>query len=162
MAKGHRQTATAMRAFRIGDPKGQYPIYSSAGAIRFAGRWHRKGQPVIYASLNYSTAMLERLVHYSGRLPEGQHYIEITIPAGTSYEVVTGDSLPGWDRQDGRISRAFGGAWVEQGRSAILLVPSVVARLEQNVVINAAHPDTGRFSHGLETPLTWDTRLFPE
>jgi len=51
-----------MRVFRIGDPKGKYPIYSGEGAAVTEGRWHNKGQEVIYASANYSTAMLEKLV----------------------------------------------------------------------------------------------------
>ena len=63
-----------MRVFRIGDPKGRYPIYSGEGAAVTEGRWHSRGQEVIYASVNYATAMLERLAHYNGVLPQGQHF----------------------------------------------------------------------------------------
>ena len=149
-----------MLVYRIGDPKGAFPIYGAEGARRVSGRWHRKGQAAIYTSAYYSTAMLERLVHYSGKLPSGQHYIDIAIPAGTAYEVVTGDSLPGWDGRDGRVARAFGSRWIEQCRAAILIVPSVVARMERNVLINPAHADSARFKPGLEVPVTWDARLF--
>ncbi len=41
--------------------------------------------------------MLEKLVHGSRSLPPNQHFIEITIPNGVSYEVVTPATLPGWD-----------------------------------------------------------------
>lgn len=56
--------------------------------------------------------------------------------------------------------RAFGHRWYTEGRSAVLLVPSVVARMERNVVINAAHEEFGRMKVGLETPVWWDERLF--
>jgi RES domain-containing protein len=156
----HRRLAAPLVVYRIGDPKGAFPIYSGEGARRVSGRWHRKGQAVISASVSYSTAMLERLVHYSGKLPRGQHYIEITIPVGTAYEVVTGHGLPRWDEKECRAARAFGAKWFDEGRSAILLVPSVVARMERNVLINPSHADSSRISPGLEIPVTWDARLF--
>lgn len=159
-ARTHRRLPAPMLVYRIGDPQGAYPIYSAEGARRVSGRWHRKGQAVIYCSAHYSTAMLERLVHYSGKLPRGQHFIEITIPAGTTYEVVTSDSLSGWNGKDSRLARAFGTEWIDELRSAILIVPSVVARMERNVLINPAHADAARIVPGLESPVTWDIRLF--
>ena len=44
----------------------------------------------------------------------------------------------------------------------LLVVPSVVARIESNVVINTRHPDYEGLSIevGLETPVWWDQRLF--
>ncbi len=156
----HRKLGHAMTVYRIGDPAGSYPIYSSEGARQYAGRWHRRGQRVIYAAEHYSTAMLERLVHYSGVLPKTQHFIEIAIPAGVSYEVVTVHSLTGWDSKDQRTARLFGSHWMEQKRSAVLLVPCVVARMERNVLINPDHPDSPKILPGLEQPVRWDERLF--
>jgi len=156
----HRVLPEQMTAYRIGDPKGSYPIFSGEGARRVAGRWHRRGQTVIYASEHYATAMLERLVHYSGELPAGQHYVAITIPAGTSYEVATGDSVPDWYKKDQFAARDFGGRWLDEVRSAVLFVPSVVARMERNVLINPAHADAARIRPGLEQPVWWDDRLF--
>jgi RES domain-containing protein len=145
-------------AFRIGDPAGLYPIYSGEGSARVEGRWHERGQEVIYASEHYSTAMLEKLVHWNGILPPNQHCIEITIPHGVSYEVVTKDSLPGWT--DPGLARPFGARWLAERRSAILLVPSIVARMERNVLINPLHADAKCIAPGLEEPVVWDARLF--
>ena len=84
-----RTLRETLRAYRIGDPAGRFPVWSAEGAKRTSGRWHEAGAEVIYASASYSTAMLEALVHWNGALPPNQHFIEVTIPKGTSYEVVT-------------------------------------------------------------------------
>ena len=149
-----------MRAYRIGDPAGQFPVWSEEGAKRTSGRWHEVGAEVIYASVSYSTAMLEKLVHWNGTLPPNQHFIEITIPKGTSYEVATADIVPNWFHPGGEAARQFGRQWYVGNRSVILIVPSVVARMERNVVINRRHPEFEGISVGLETPVWWDQRLF--
>ena len=159
-ARGPRILRDSMTAFRIGDAHGAWPIWSEGGAQTTDGRWHEAGARAIYASEHFSTALLEKLVHYSGELPPNQHFIDIHIPAGTSYEVVTPDALPGWAAADGMAARAFGRRWFEEGRSAVLIVPSVAARMERNLVFNAAHPGFAAIRPGLETPVRWDARLF--
>ena len=134
-------------------------MWSPEGARRTSGRWHEAGDAVIYAAEHYSTALLEKLAHWNGTLPPNQHFIEVTIPAGTSYEVVTADILPDWFTTSGTAARRFGHQWYEENRSAILLVPSVVARVERNVVINSRHADFNRLTAGL-VPVWWDRRLF--
>jgi RES domain-containing protein len=147
-----------MRVFRIGDPAGRYPIWSGEGAARTEGRWHTRGQEVVYTSEHYSTALLEKLAHFNGYLPGNQHFIEIDIPAGVSYEVVTKDSCPEWI--DESKARMVGARWWRERRSALLIVPSFVARMERNVLVNLHHPDAGLVQPGLEQPVTWDRRLF--
>src|SRR5437764_769091 len=129
------------RSVDVGDPHGEFPIYDSRGAELFPGRWNAANVAVIYAGEHYSTAMLEILAGSNGVLPPNQHYITITVPKGTSYEIVTKDHLSGWDARLPAVSRAFGARWVKEARSAILLVPSYVARIERNVVINPTHVD---------------------
>jgi len=153
-----RVLAEPMRVYRIGDPQGTYPIYSGEGAARGEGRWHEKGQEVIYTSRHYSTALLEKLAHFNGVLPANQHYIEIEIPKGVSYEIFTKDSVPHWLELP--KARAAGSKWFKEKRSAILIVPSFVARIEENVIINCGHPDAQRIRPGLEHPVAWDMRLF--
>lgn len=154
-----RRLPEPLTAYRIGDAAGVHPVYNAEGARRTGGRWSAPGQTVIYASEHYATALLEKLVRL-GELPPRQHSVEIVIPAGTSYEVVTEATVPGWYARGAASARAFGSAWLEEGRSAILLVPSVVARVERNVLINPAHPDAARVRVGLEQPVRWDERLF--
>jgi RES domain-containing protein len=58
------------------------------------------------------------------------------------------------------VSKIYGQAWLQSGRSAILIAPSVVARMERNVLINPAHPDIAHIVHDLHQPVWWDRRLF--
>lgn len=156
----HRRLAEPLRAFRIGDPLGEHPIWSDGGARLTSGRWHEAGASVIYASEHYSTAMLEKLVHYDGEVPLNQHFIEITLPAGLSYDVANVALIEGWSLPAGEAARVYGRAWFRESRSVLLFVPSVVARMERNLVINTAHPDFPLIQVGLETPIWWDNRLF--
>jgi RES domain-containing protein len=149
----------AIKAYRIGDAQGEYPVFSAEGARQVSGRWSEKGQEVIYTSEYYSTALLEKLA-YLGEIPANQHYVEITIPTNVTFEVVTDASLPGWYESNANIARIFGSGWYKEARSAILIAPSVIARLDSNIVINTRHKDFAKIRHGLETPISWDDRLF--
>jgi RES domain-containing protein len=149
-----------LTAFRIGDPNGAHPIFDATGSKLYPGRWNTAASPMIYASEHYSTAMLEKLVRGSGSLPPNQHFIEITIPNGVTYEVIEPPHLPGWDDPACTASKAFGEAWQKSRRSLLLLVPSVVARMERNVLLNPEHPEFPQVTHGLHRPVWWDRRLF--
>ncbi len=149
-----------LTVFRIGDPNGSYPIFDARGTVDYPGRWNHSDTPVIYAGEHYSTAMLEKLAHASGLLPPNQHYIAITLPRGLSYEMVTKDHLPTWASEEPTDARAYGARWVHESRSTVLIVPSFVARVEHNVLINPSHPETSQIEYTIPKPVWWDERLF--
>ncbi len=149
-----------LSAYRIGDPDGAFPIFDATGSTRFPGRWNSPACPMIYTSEHYSTAMLEKLVHGSGHLPPGQHYVTITIPNGIRYEMFSEARVPRWYAPSAAASRAFGDAWQRSRRSLILIVPSVVARIESNILINPEHPEFAKITTSLHRPVWWDERLF--
>ena len=149
-----------LTAYRIGDPDGLYPIFDATGSTLAPGRWNTPGSPVIYGSEHYSTALLEKLVRGSGQLPSNQHFVTISIPRGVSYEIFSPPTLPGWDTMPATASKPYGELWCRERRSALLLVPSVVARLDRNVLINPAHPDFALIETSLHEPVFWDRRLF--
>ncbi len=149
-----------LQCFRIGDPNGTYPIFDATGSTIAPGRWNTPGSPIIYNSEHYSTALLEKLVYGSGRLPPNQHFVEITIPRGLSYEIFSPPALPGWDSMPATVSKAFGEQWCIEKRSVVLMAPSVVARLDNNVLVNPAHPEFAKIQVSLHQPVYWDRRLF--
>lgn len=125
------------------------------------GRWNSPGSLVIYAGLSQSGAMLEILVHANiGRLPRTSQLIVIEIPDSIKIETFDTASLPGWDHPNMVVSRLFGDTWVQSGRSVALLVPSVIAKHDKNIVINQMHPDAGKIIAGNHESLQWDSRLF--
>jgi RES domain-containing protein len=149
-----------LTCYRIGDPDGAYPIFDATGSRLYPGRWNTPASPMIYASEHYSTAMLEKLVHGSGQLPPNQHFIEITVPNGVGYEMLDTAALPDWYLEGAIASRAYGEAWQQESRSLLLIVPSVVARIEKNILVNPEHPEFAKIETGLHHPVWWDQRLF--
>ena len=104
--------------------------------------------------------MLEKLVHTNLVMPANQHFIAITIPNGTSYEVFQTAAHPGWDYRNETVCKTFGQAWYDERRSALLVVPSIPARLDRNFLINPFHPDAKAIAHTLPEPVWWDERLY--
>jgi RES domain-containing protein len=149
-----------LRCYRIGDPAGAYPIFDATGSTLAPGRWNTRGSPIIYAAEHYSTALLEKLVRGSGALPPNRHFVEITIPRGVTYEMFSAESLPGWDVTPPTESRAFGERWQNERRSLILIVPSIVARVDNNILINPSHGEFPQIEVSLYKPVFWDRRLF--
>lgn len=155
-----QQLDRTLCVYRIGDPDGDYPIFDSTGSTIAPGRWNDPHTPVIYAAEHYSTAMLEKLAHLAGLMPPNQHFIEIELPKGLTFARVTKDTLPGWADTDQVASRRYGAQWARMRQSALLIVPSYVARMESNFVINPYHEEFSEISHSLPTPTWWDDRLF--
>ena len=61
---------------------------------------------------------------------------------------------------DPHVARAFGDSWVRERRTAVLVVPSVVARRERNVLLNPQHAEFKKIVAGSPEPVVWDARLF--
>ena len=106
--------------------------------------------------------MLECLAHAGiGRIPKTHVSIEIDIPGSVTTEEHDEDSLPaGWDHRNLLVARAFGDEWIRACRTVVLVVPSVVARREGNVLLNPQHPDFKDIVAGRPEPVIWDARLF--
>jgi RES domain-containing protein len=148
-----------MVCYRIGDPRGEWPVFSGGGSSQYPGRWNDSGQSMIYLSEHLATAMLEKIIRVH-ELPPNQHYINVAIDTGCSYEEVNPETLPGWNEASCQVARKHGSLWFEQKRSLILIVPSAVTRVEKNVLLNPLHPEFEKVKPSRETPVFWDKRLF--
>ncbi len=152
--------SAAWQAWRIAD--GRFDPFSALGASLVGGRWNSPGLGVIYASRSFAGAMLECLAHAGiGRVPRTHVAVEIAIAAAVTVERHDESSLPaGWDHADLRLARALGDAWIRERRTAVLVVPSVVARKEGNILINPQHSDFSGIVASEPEPVIWDARLF--
>jgi RES domain-containing protein len=149
-----------MRIYRIADKR--HPVWSGTGAMLMGGRFNSPGRAVIYGAATFAGAMLEVLVHARiGKVPRTQVFVAAEVPDDLEVELANADVLPaGWDRPDSMAARAYGDRWIAEGRTAVLLVPSVVAREEWNVLVNPAHPAAARLTISEPSPVVWDERLF--
>lgn len=147
-----------MRIFRIAD--GRHPVWDGTGALLLGGRWNSPGRPAIYGSLSYACAMLEVLAHAAtGRIPRTQGVVVAEVPGAVAVETPA-ELPPGWDADDSPAAREFGDAWLREQRSAVLVLPSLVARLERNALVNPLHPQAGKLIVSPPEAVIWDKRLF--
>jgi RES domain-containing protein len=146
--------------WRIVKAKYADSAFSGEGAARAGGRWNSRGEWVVYASGTLSLAALELLVHLNPPV----HFEWIALRA----EIDTGlvESLdpallpPDWQRFPATdATRAHGDAWLSEGRSAVLAVPSVIVPGENNYLINPAHPDFRKITVSAPEPFAFDSRL---
>jgi RES domain-containing protein len=147
-----------LRAFRIADMR--HHIFDGTGAMLHGARWNSPGRRVIYAAETYAGALLEVLVHASGRVSPSQGYVTIEIPAGLSIEEVTPGQVPRWDSPSYETARAFGDRWYDERRTPVVIVPSLVTRAELNILLSQEHPDFVRIRASEPSRVRWDARLW--
>lgn len=129
-----------MIVYRITTEKWSKSLTASGNAAR----WSAKGNFVIYTAESRSLACLENLVHRSG---EGNNdlykVMVIEIPDTLNIEVIDIASLINdWQSTDNYIyCQSLGGNWLNNLKSVVLKVPSVIIKKEHNYLINPHHPD---------------------
>jgi len=149
-----------MLAWRIS--KTRHPPYDGTGAQLRGARWNSPGRGVIYAADSYAGSILEVLAHAlrPRTLPGAHHAVRIEIP-DSLVETLDAASLSGWDARGSPEALAFGDHWLDEQRTAVLVVPALPCRpVGQNVLINPAHPDARRIAVSTPFAVPWDERLF--
>ncbi len=123
-----------------------YATLDGIGGMLAAGRWHSKGQPIVYCAPNPATALLEVLVH-SGEfelpdMPASYQFLKIDAPDTIdSKTVLPQDLLAGWQSTI-KMTRQIGDRWLAANNSALLHVPSVIVPVTLNCLINPRHPES--------------------
>jgi RES domain-containing protein len=132
--------------------------FSGQGGVSGLGRWHTRGQLIVYLSERLSLSMAESLVHIKRSDPlEPFVRWEIEVPDDLIAPVPV---LPkGWER-DQRITRAIGDRWLMSRASVAMRVPSALVPMEFNCLLNPAHPqfELG-WAAGGPLPFVFDPRL---
>jgi RES domain-containing protein len=121
------------------------------GARRTGGRWNGMGMPVVYCASSVALACLETVAHSNtGSLPLNRYLVRIDVPddvwqAATTLTATT--AQVGWAALPvGKVSLDLGDGWLSSGKSALLLVPSVIVPEEFNALVNPLHPDAARLT----------------
>jgi RES domain-containing protein len=133
---------------------------SGEGAARFGGRWNSRGTRVIYASSTRSLALLETLVHLNPPVPFRFVFFHLLVPDDALETLSPLVLPPDWTAEPpAAATQRLGDAWVREGRSLALAVPSVLLPDESNFLINPAHPRFAEIRMPPPQPFTLDPRL---
>lgn len=136
--------------------------FTGEGARRYGGRWNPAGTALVYAAESLSLAALELFVNLDTEdLPVRFVSIGAEIPSRVRVHRLGPRGLPrGWRRYPAPARlQEIGHAWVREGRTAVLSVPSAVIPDERLYLLNPAHPHFGRIRVLEPEPFTFDPRL---
>jgi RES domain-containing protein len=144
-----------VRAARISD------AFTGEGSRLYGGRWNSPGTAVVYLSEHESLAAMEILVHTMPLSPT-ERYL--------SYRVEWDDKLtehfpiknlpPNWnDEPPTAASMEIGDRWVNEARSAVLALPSMLSTSESNFLLNPNHPDYKKIKIEAPVEYRFDPRM---
>jgi RES domain-containing protein len=150
-------------AWRLVKWKRRRSAFDGEGARIVGGRWNLPGSTVVYASGSLALAALETFVHLGHAAVDLSFAaIRIEIPANVLIEQVAHKDLPPRWRSEPPLQNTMqlGTKWVQESRSAVLRVPSVIIPQEHNLVLNPAHKEFGRLTIAPPESFTFDSRLW--
>jgi len=135
---------------------------SGEGPRLYGGRWNSRGVRVVYASTSLALAAVETFINLEPNLvPNDLVSIVGEIPEGVEILRVTIENLPAkWNRSREESLRKVGDAWVREGLTAALLVPSAAIKGEWNLLLNPAHADFAHVIFEKPEPFDFDNRMF--
>jgi RES domain-containing protein len=125
------------------------------------GRWHARGERVVYFGASAAIVVLERLAHTDADLfPSDLRLARFTFSGKVSQTSVERFAkLPSGWTNDENATRGIGTEWRRAGVTCLLVVPSAILPEEFNLVLNPQHPDAKSLRLASERPFTFDARL---
>jgi RES domain-containing protein len=135
--------------------------FSGEGARRYGGRWNSRNIRVIYASEHQSTAALEVFVHNKPFNPNEKYKaFRLEWPESLT-ERFPAEKLPAnWRVFPSPVeTKEIGDRWVQERRSAVLALPSVISPADTNFLLNPEHRDFKRIRIAPPIDFEFDSRL---
>lgn len=151
-----------MTVFRLSKSKYSRDL-SGHGAENTGGRWNSRGTPMLYTSQSRALCTTEIAVHIPlGIVPKDYEMISIEIPDSIKIAVLKTSELPDdWNSiPHGNSTQLIGDAFIREGKSLVLKVPSVVVPGDYNFLINPLHRDIAKISIITTELFSFDERLF--
>lgn len=118
---------------------------SGTGGFRASGRWHRRGQPVVYLAQTPAAALLEVCVHTSANdVPPEYTLLKVVGPDSPATVIHLKDLPLDWKARI-ETTQELGTQWLQKNESVLLRVPSAIAPETENFLFNPLHPEGSRF-----------------
>ena len=153
-----------MIVYRI--TKKEHSALDGMGGLYGPGRWHKKGNLVIYTSEHASLAAWEKIVHVTSfeNLPKNLLLVKIELPDGTEIQSVPQKILvKGWNSYPFALETVdYGTAFLQKKEHLALKVPSVIIPDEFNILLNPLHPDIRNCKVISAIPFVFDQRVSKE
>ncbi len=144
----------------------EHSALDGMGGLYGPGRWHKKGNLVIYTSEHASLAAWEKIVHVASfeNLPNNLFLVEIEIPDGIEIQTVPQSVLVGgWDSFPFASETVnYGTSFLRKKEHLALKVPSVIIPTEYNIILNPLHPGIHFCKVISKTPFIFDKRAFKD
>jgi len=136
---------------------------SGYGAFRHSGRWHTKGNHLIYTAESRALTALELIVRIID-IPvfsNHHHLLTLYIPDDLSMRKINVNNLPeNWKQNpSGLLTRAFGDRFIRNNKFLMLKVPSVMIPGEFNYLINPNHSEIKKVKIKKVEPFHFDNRI---
>lgn len=148
-------------AWRLVKAKYADTAFSGMGARLAGGRWNHPGTAVVYVSTTMALAVLELFVHLDRRSRASLRLVGIPVRIPDELVAVRPDLPRGWRAEPPPTgTKDLGTAWVRAGSSCALRVPSAVVPIEDNLMLDPAHPDFPKIEIGTPEPYSLDPRLW--
>jgi RES domain-containing protein len=151
-----------MLVYRI--TKKEHSALDGSGGLLAPGRWHKKGNLVIYTSEHASLAAWEKIVHVTSlkNLPENLVLVRIEIPEFVEIQSIPQDVLVrDWNGFPYiPETMEYGSSFLKEKKHLAIRVPSVIIPDEYNILLNPLHPDIFHCKIIDTIPFAFDYRLF--
>jgi RES domain-containing protein len=147
-----------VRLWRISD----FGDLSGQGGLIGAARWHSRGRRIVYLADHPAAALIEVLVHLEVdvlELPDAYQLLAIDAADDIMIDTVHAANLPADWQEDPLVTRDLGDAWLREGRTALLQVPSAIVPAAFNWLLNPAHAGAGRVTVAEVIRTRFDQRL---
>ena len=112
---------------------------SGAGGLYAGGRWHERGQPILYTAETRALALLEVLANRQQRRLDTMRLLTYELPESAALRTLTiADLPPGWAFYEPYAIEtvALGKQFLLEGTEAGLRVPSALMPEEHNVILH--------------------------
>lgn len=152
-----------IRAWRLAKTRHAAQAFSGAGGLSSGGRWHHRGERVVYAASSLALAALEVFVHLDRAQNDIRWVaIEVSIPETVPVTTLASRQLPrDWRREPPpAATMRIGSAWLRKAGTAVLRVPSAIVPAESNYILNPAHPEFHQLRIAPPTPFSFDSRMW--
>ena len=135
---------------------------TGAGGMIASARWHTAGRPVVYLAETPAGALLEVLVHLEldeAHRPATYQLLKIEAKDDLrSGEVDLASVSQNWITNEAE-TQAKGDAWLRDGSTALLRVPSAIVPDTWNWLLNPRHPEASRLRIMAARNNAFDPRL---